>query len=178
MKYLLIALLALSGCTTQKHWSATGGSRSDATVTLSYEVSEFEKAQLSASEAISLAKRRCKSWGYRGAEAFGGSTRSCAQFGGFNGCRTWIVSKEFQCSGDGDGLSQASSITPRSQPKKAAETKATGKYQYTAGELAKDHGCEPPSLLTQSPPVEMYQTMCSGNHYVIKCEWNNCNVVN
>jgi len=52
-----------------------------------------------------------------------------------------------------------------------------GKYQYNAGELAKEHGCEAPEVLTQNPPVEMYQTTCSGNHYVIKCEWNNCKVV-
>jgi len=174
MKYLLVVLFVLSGCSTPKHWSATGGSRSDATVTLSYEVSEFEKPVLSASEAISLAKRRCRSWGYSGAEAFGGTTRSCAQFGGFNGCRTWVVSKEFQCSGDGEGISQVSSVIPRPKP---AKQETVGKYQYNAGELAKEHGCETPSLLTQNPPVEMYQVACSGSHYVIKCEWNNCSVI-
>lgn len=57
-----------------------------------------------------------------------------------------------------------------------------GSYQRSfsvlaAGELAREHGCEPPSVLTQNPPVEMYQTSCSGSHYVIKCEWNKCRVV-
>jgi len=176
MKYLLLALLVLGGCSTPKHWSATGGSRSDATVTLSYEVSEFEKPVMSASEAISLAKRRCRSWGYSGAEAFGGTTRSCTQFGGLlNGCSTWLVSKEFQCSGDGAEITR----TPNnhSTGKAAKQEAVIGKYQYNAGELAKEHGCEPPTALTQNPPVEMYQTVCSGSHYVIKCEWNNCKVI-
>ena len=177
MKYLLIVLLVLSGCTTQKHWSATGGSRSDATVTLSYEVSEFEKPVLSASEAISLAKSRCKSWGYKGAEAFGGTTRTCGQFGGFNGCRVWMVSKEFQCSGDGNEATGAPSTAQRSLSAKKETKVAFGKYQYNADDLAKNHACELPTLLTQNPPVEMYQTICSGNHYVIKCEWGSCAVV-
>lgn len=96
-------------------------------------------------------------------------------FGGFNGCRTWVVSKEFQCSGDGDEIIR----TPNnaSVGKTAKQEAVIGKYQYNAGELAREHGCEPPSVLTQNPPVEMYQTSCSGSHYVIKCEWNKCRVV-
>jgi hypothetical protein len=71
--------------------------------------------------------------------------------------------------------SVASSASQTNQPH---QKEATGKYQVTAEKLSDDHGCESPSILTQNPPVEMYQTICSGNHYVIKCEWNNCKIVN
>lgn len=177
MKYLLVILILLSGCTTQKNWSATGGSRSDATVRLSYSYNQYESPVTSASEAISLARSRCKTWGYNSAEAFGGETRSCSQVGGFNGCALWVVTKEFQCTGDGNEITRGSSTTVRSKSSAKPTEKPVGKYEYNAGVLAKEHGCETPNLLTQNPPVEMYQIACSGSHYVIKCEWNNCIVI-
>ena len=91
----------LSGCVTVKDWSATGGSRSDGVVRLSYEVGEFEKPQLSETQAINLATQRCQTWGYTGAEAFGGVTRQCSQGGGFGSCSLWVVTKEYQCTGTG-----------------------------------------------------------------------------
>ena len=45
MKVLLVAVAAavlVSGCATTKNWSATGGSRADATVRLSYEYGAFD----------------------------------------------------------------------------------------------------------------------------------------
>jgi YecR-like lipoprotein len=95
-----VALL-LSGCVTTKDWAATGGSRSDGVVRLSYEFGEFEKPQLNEHQAINLAIQRCKTWGYSGAEAFGGVTRQCNMEGGLRGCGQWMVSKEFQCTGTG-----------------------------------------------------------------------------
>lgn len=177
MKYLLIVMFMLSGCTAQKHWSATGGSRSDATVRLSYEYKGYESPVTSASEAISLARSRCRTWGYSSAEAFGGSTQTCSQAGGLNGCVMWVVTKEFQCTGDGSEIKRTTGSTSKAKSSAKPAAKPVGKYQYNAGELAKDHGCEPPTLLTQNPPVEMFQATCSGSHYVIKCEWNNCVVI-
>lgn len=170
----LLVVGFLAGCTTQKNWSATGGSRSDATVTLSYDEGEFEKAVLSESEAISMAKKRCRSWGYSGAEAFGGTTRRCTQFGGFNGCRTWFVSKEFQCSGDGSAV--ASAAVRGSAAKSAKETEY-GKYQIHAEKLAGSHGCDDVKLMTQNPPVEVFQATCSNMTYLVRCEWGECAVV-
>lgn len=96
------AALALSGCATSKSWSATGGSRADATVRLSYEYGAFEKPQTSEVEALNLAVSRCKTWGYTGAEAFGGVTQQCNMPGGMGGCQRWLVTKEFQCTGMGN----------------------------------------------------------------------------
>lgn len=91
----------LTGCAVQKDWSATGGSRADGVVRLSYEVAEMEKPQLSESQAVNLATQRCKTWGYTGAEAFGGTTRQCNKAGGFGGCSQFVVTKEYQCTGTG-----------------------------------------------------------------------------
>ena len=100
--FTAIAVAAiLTSCATTKDWSATGGSRSDGVVRLSYEVGEFEKPQLSETQAINLATQRCQTWGYSGAEAFGGVTRQCNQGGGFGGCSRWMVTKEYQCTGTG-----------------------------------------------------------------------------
>lgn len=62
MKLLLIATAAaalfLSGCAVNKDWAATGGSRSDGVVRLSYEVAEMEQPQLNEQQAIRLASQR------------------------------------------------------------------------------------------------------------------------
>lgn len=99
---MLAAVVLLAGCATQKEWSATGGSRADATVKLSYEYGEFEIPQLDEAQAQVLAEARCKTWGYTGAEAFGGVTRQCNGPGGFAACGRYLVTKEFQCTGRGD----------------------------------------------------------------------------
>ncbi|UBB91487.1 YecR-like lipofamily protein (plasmid) [Xanthomonas oryzae pv. oryzicola] len=97
----IVAVLA-SGCASTKNWSATGGSRADATVRLSYEYTAFEKPQTNETEAINLATSRCKTWGYTGAEAFGGITQQCNMPGGMGRCQRFLVTKEFQCIGLGN----------------------------------------------------------------------------
>jgi len=96
-------VLALSGCSTTKEWAATGGSRSDGVVRLSYVHGGFEKPVLSEAQAVALATKRCSTWGYTGAEAFGGTTSQCNQPGGLGGCVQFIVTKEYQCLGQGNG---------------------------------------------------------------------------
>jgi hypothetical protein len=108
MKYLLLAAtaaLALSGCATTKNWSATGGSRADATVRLSYTYGPFEQPQANEQQALNLAAARCSAWGYQGAEAFGGAEQRCTMPGGMGGCNQFQVTKEFQCTGTGSGNS-------------------------------------------------------------------------
>ena len=105
MKLYLVAIvgaIVLSGCATTKNWSATGGSRADATVRLSYTYGPFEQANASEQQALKLAATRCGAWGYKGAEAFGGSEQRCTAPGGFGGCSQFEVTKEFQCTGTGN----------------------------------------------------------------------------
>lgn len=88
--------LLLAACATQKDWVATGGSRSDATVELSYQYGGFEKPVLSEGQAYSTASRRCEAWGYGGTEAFGGTISKCNGYNQY-GCTAWIVTATFQC---------------------------------------------------------------------------------
>jgi hypothetical protein len=100
-KILTITAIALciTGCATQKNWSATGGSRSDGVVRLSYEYGMFEVPKLSDQQGINLAKSRCSAWGYTDAEAFGGVTQVCNKPTG-SGCNSFLVTAEYQCLGD------------------------------------------------------------------------------
>ncbi|MES2903137.1 MAG: YecR family lipoprotein [Pseudomonadota bacterium] len=91
--------IALAGCATVSQMTATGGSRADGVVRLSYELGVFDKARIDESSALRSAQARCKTWGYKDAEAFGGITRQCQAPGGMYGCQRWLITKEYQCLG-------------------------------------------------------------------------------
>lgn len=94
------ALLTIAACATAKTYTATGGSRSDGTVRLSYEYGMFEQPVVDERQGLNVARQRCASWGYTGAEAFGGVTNQCTQMGS-TGCLATLVTKEYQCTGNG-----------------------------------------------------------------------------
>lgn len=94
--FITLMVLTLSSCATHKDWSATGGSKSDGTIKLSYQVGLFETAEVSEQQAVTLATKRCSAWGYTSAEAFGGVTKVCNSQSS-SGCNSWIVTKEYQC---------------------------------------------------------------------------------
>ena len=104
-----IIISVLSGCLpAQKpiEWSAMGGSRSDATVKLAYSY-KYGTPNPDINQAIHLAKSRCASWGYASAELFGGESKVCngqtELFLGTVTCKgEWTVTKEFQCTGQGN----------------------------------------------------------------------------
>ncbi|MFL6585333.1 MAG: YecR family lipoprotein [Luteimonas sp.] len=131
MTLLVVAALA-SGCSTTKDWTATGGSRSDGVVRLSYEHGDFEKSVLNEAQAVGLATRRCEAWGYTGAEAFGGTTRQCSQGGGFGGCAVWLVTKEYQCTGEGNAQSgsRIESLTVPRATERAVEAEAQQEMRW------------------------------------------------
>ncbi len=95
-----LSMLLLVGCVVPKQWAATGGSRADAVIRLSYSYGAFETPQVDDAQALALAEERCKTWGYHSAEAFGGLSKACIQPGS-TGCNEWQVTKEFQCVGTG-----------------------------------------------------------------------------
>ena len=98
--FCLVAGLLLAGCATTKDWAATGGSRSDGTVKLSYEYGLFEAPHVNDEQGVALATGRCSAWGYSGAEAFGGVTKVCNSPDGMGGCNGWLVTREYQCLGN------------------------------------------------------------------------------
>ena len=91
------AVAAVAGCATVSQMTATGGSRSDGIVRLSFEAGMFDKVAIDERTALDTARRRCSVWGYNDAEAFGGITRQCQAMGSM-GCLRWFVTKEYQCT--------------------------------------------------------------------------------
>lgn len=89
--------LVCAGCTVDKNLSATGGSKSDGIVELSYELGAYEQARIDWSRAQADAVQRCQAWGYQKAEKFGGEKRQC-NFPSQYGCNQWFVTINYQCT--------------------------------------------------------------------------------
>lgn len=91
--------MAPAGCATQRELLVTGGSRADGIVELEYERNEFQHVQYDADAAESLAAKRCKGWGYDGAESFGTEKSTCTSRRGFGNCGSRQVVIQYQCLG-------------------------------------------------------------------------------
>ena len=92
MPFLLVA------CATPTSMSATGGSKADGVVELSYEYGEFQQPILDPAQGIDVAKKRCGAWGYKNAEAFDGGINTCVIPGGFGGCSRMRTTISYQCT--------------------------------------------------------------------------------
>jgi len=77
---------------------ATGGSRADGIVELSYEYYDGEVYEVAVEAALTTAKQRCEAWGYSDATPFGGTKRSCLFHDG-DTCTTYFVIRPYQCTG-------------------------------------------------------------------------------
>jgi hypothetical protein len=110
----LVSTTYLGGCAVQEQWAATGGSRSDGTVQLSYEYGQFQEPEVDDQQGAELAAQRCAVWGYTGSDSFGGVIRRCQAFGGYGNCLNWLVTKNYQCVGapSTTNAPQAASVQP------------------------------------------------------------------
>lgn len=95
---LSVCVALLSGCATQKQWSAVSGSKADGVVRLGYSYGAFEKPELEAGQGDRLATQKCLAWGYTGSEAFGAAMQDCTGTNQY-GCVAWRVTSEYQCTG-------------------------------------------------------------------------------
>jgi hypothetical protein len=117
MRYKLALISAgavVAGCATVSQMQATGGSRADGIVKLSFEYGMFDRIELDEASAIQTARQRCSVWGYTDADPFGGVVRQCQQSGSL-GCVHWFVTKEYQCTMGGRSappLAQSSMPVP------------------------------------------------------------------
>lgn len=96
-KTTLLALLALTGCATPITMQAVGGSKADGTVDLGFEYGAFQNPIVDREAALETARQRCKAWGYKNAEAFGGTKNQCVAFNGYGNCMRQTVTVTFQC---------------------------------------------------------------------------------
>lgn len=96
---LLILFIVLGGCATPVTMEATGGSRSDGTVELSYNYNELESPVVDPGQALATAREKCGAWGYKDAEAFGEGVSQCSHYNGNGNCIAHIVTVTYQCIG-------------------------------------------------------------------------------
>jgi hypothetical protein len=94
--------LILCSCAVAVIPQATGGSRSDGVVEMSYEYGALQTPQVDYVIAQQSAERGCRNWGYTGASAFGGGVSQCVASDGFGGCNRWRVTTTYQCTGQPD----------------------------------------------------------------------------
>ena len=93
---LFMALLLSGGCAVTVVPVATGGSRSDGIVRMSYVYSPITIPLVDQAAAIRNAARFCKNWGYDTAEPFDAGLTSCSQPSAF-GCDMYLTTIEYQC---------------------------------------------------------------------------------
>jgi len=70
--FLAPVLAALAGSATTLDWTAAGGSRADGVVRLSCEYGELQLPRLDEGQAVALATRHCRAWGYSGSAGLRG----------------------------------------------------------------------------------------------------------
>ena len=92
-----VFIMSILGCAVDKQLTATGGSRADGIVKLSYEYGLFERPQLDGQQGITEARQRCSAWGYRNAQPFDGARQKCINHDGTN-CLRWLVTIDYQCT--------------------------------------------------------------------------------
>lgn len=100
MKLLILCVLSIalsSGCAVQKSYGASGGSKADGIVKMSYSYGGMDMPNADPLEALNKAIARCKVWGYASAEAFEYESKLCQARSEY-GCSAWMVTKEFQCT--------------------------------------------------------------------------------
>jgi hypothetical protein len=89
---------ALTACAVQREFVPSGGSRADGTIKMSADFEPYEVPNFDERQTQTVAKQRCLAWGYSGAEAFGGTTKTCVNSSS-GSCWLWRVSVEYQCTG-------------------------------------------------------------------------------
>ena len=91
---IIVLTLLISGCTSSpKSMWASGGSKADGTVDLSYNYGLFEKPEVDWQAALMTAQQKCKAWGYKNAEPFGGQQENCQD----EDCWQKLVTVTYQC---------------------------------------------------------------------------------
>lgn len=94
---IITLIAAISACAAIKVPQATGGSKADGIVELSYTYGGFEKPDVQWDQALISAQQRCEAWGYSKADAFGGTTSQCQAMSGY-GCTSFLVTAKYQCT--------------------------------------------------------------------------------
>ena len=96
---LVFVSMILCSCEVTKYLTITDGSKSDASITMAYEYSMYDKPVVQWDDGLQKASERCKVWGYDGAEWFGGGEKKCLAYNGYGNCIKWQARHVAQCTG-------------------------------------------------------------------------------
>lgn len=88
--------LLVAGCAVTKTPVATGGSRGDASIEMSYDVFGGQQVIPDWPAAQIGADQRCQAWGYSRAVAYDGTTTRCNASNAF-GCINETITRNYQC---------------------------------------------------------------------------------
>lgn len=89
---------------------ATGGSKANGTVEMTYEYYRSEEPKLDRKATEAKALERCRVWGYDGAEAFDAVLHECLSSDNY-GCIHFRGTLDFQCTNTGGQTEPTSSAT-------------------------------------------------------------------
>ena len=92
------AILIISACATDNKFRPTGASRADGIVQLSYDYVLSDRPVLDWVSAQNTAEERCASWGYAGAQKFGGGRQICLTQDIFGRCKSFHVNVAYHCT--------------------------------------------------------------------------------
>lgn len=112
---VLLFIFLFWASTVQKDLLITNGSRSDGTLTLSYEYGAFEVPEVNWENAKLKAIDKCKSWGYAGAEFFEAGESHCLSYNMYGSCTRWRVIYKCQCT-----IEPTPKITDANKPTKSS----------------------------------------------------------
>jgi hypothetical protein len=90
-------ILALTGCAVVKVPRASGGSKSDGIVELSYSYGSIEFPKVDYSQADKEAANACMIWGYDNASPLAGKTQQCHSWDQWGGCASATITIKYQC---------------------------------------------------------------------------------
>lgn len=95
----IACVVLLSACATEPlTLTPTGGSRADGVIYLSTDVGVFSILNVDWEATTQVAAQRCRSWGYRNAQPFGGESISCIYYDINGACNVSRYTYTFQCS--------------------------------------------------------------------------------
>ena len=112
---VLVSLLVLPGCSVNKPFYATGGSRADGTVDMAYDTAYLEVPVVNHSQAKNIAVQKCRVWGYNDAEPFGGQVENCYQRNGYGNCLRGQIIIKYQCLGNLEAARPTAAPLPQAQ---------------------------------------------------------------
>lgn len=169
---VLFGCVALSGCATTVVPTASGGSRSDGTVEMSYEYGAMMVPQVDYATAKRTAVRRCQAWGYKDAESFDTGLKKCSAPSVY-GCDAYRVTIQYQCIHEDDmGFKPATLPTPTQSNSSAAQTDHREELRMIQESMSCNQGAK---IVKKTAESTQWELNCGdGETLEVRCFEDDC----